>query len=330
MVVLARGHHRAAETRECLCLTPAGHQGHRQFDIDPGLRPVVRRGRPGRQRGHQLGGGRVVLAERSHQLGSPADGQDRAADNFLDADRHQHRGLYDAALHVLLGIVEAALADVELRRIGPLERPPRARAPGDHRHVGRGPDAGREDHADHPVGERQVDPDRAVVLIECLVQFAHLVIALTHHGVVADGVDPARLDGLHRPAPLLLELLQGQGVVSLIVERADGREIGVGGDAPHLGLRLPRCPGASHRKYAGEDRQQQSRRQPATLEDRAGPHRCTPPLPERGGGENAASPTLCSRILCYTTLAKRRSGVPCQTHPIDGIRCKSCKFCVSR
>jgi shikimate 5-dehydrogenase len=57
----------------------------------------------------QLAGQRIVLAERSHQLGTPADGQDRAADDLLDVDRHQHRGLDHAALGIGLGIVEAAL-----------------------------------------------------------------------------------------------------------------------------------------------------------------------------------------------------------------------------
>ena len=101
---------------------------------------------------------------------------------------------------------------------------------------------GRELHVDHPVGEGQVELDGRRVVVQCLLQMAHLVVTLSHHRFIADRVDPARLHGLDGRTAFGLESLQSADIIA-VVEVGERRMIARRRGLPRaeLGCRMVRA-----------------------------------------------------------------------------------------
>ena len=110
MLELAGGERGLLQERQGRRRPPPGRQGHPQFQVEPGFRPMV--GLPGAapQGRDDVVHQRIVGGQRSQQLAAPADGQRRTAHNLLRLDRKQVGRLHDPALRDRGRGVEASLA----------------------------------------------------------------------------------------------------------------------------------------------------------------------------------------------------------------------------
>ena len=101
MLELAGGERGLLQERNGRGRPPAGRQGQPQFQVEPGLRPMV--GLPGAtlQGGDDVVDQRIVGGQRSEQLAAAADGQRRAANDLLRLDGKQVGRLDDPALREL-------------------------------------------------------------------------------------------------------------------------------------------------------------------------------------------------------------------------------------
>ena len=182
---LQRGYGRGGVAGGCL--------GRSQLDVDPDLRPVVRRsGTPGQER-DELSGQRIVFANRPHQFVTAADGQGGAAGDLRGPDRRQHGLLDHASLEQDVVIVDLPLADqIRLRELPDHAHPLRG-PPGDHcpRSLSGRDDRRRKLSAEHPVVIGGIERQRLVVLGQRVLELPHVVVALASHGERADRVDPA-------------------------------------------------------------------------------------------------------------------------------------------
>ena len=75
-------------------VAPAGRQRRSQFQVDPGLRPVIGLTGAALQSGDDVVNKGIVRSQGPQQFAAPANGQDRAAEDLARLDRI-HFGLLD-------------------------------------------------------------------------------------------------------------------------------------------------------------------------------------------------------------------------------------------
>ncbi len=134
-------------------------------------------------------------------------------------------------------LVNLPLADEHAGLVEAQLGPARALAPRDW-HAGAHAcesDCGRELHADHPVGKRRIELQSGRVMVQRLAQPPHVVVALAHHRVVGNRIDPTRLRRLDRAAVLRLELAQSVFIFA-VVELAKRRHVAETWNAPLLAV----------------------------------------------------------------------------------------------
>ena len=199
--------------------------GKSQLQADPCLGPVIWTCWPAREGIQQLQGKRRVWTGGAHDCHSPPHGEGRALHDLLGMDREQLQRNVDTTLGKYLEVVEPALQAVDGAGNLPDDRGSLADSPGDRPACPAGElDGRRVIKGKQPVLMGDLKLESSFKSLQCFCRSAHLVVTLTHHGVVTDRVDPAALGAAYSRPSCRIETPAGTDKIT-VAHDGLGKEI---------------------------------------------------------------------------------------------------------